>query len=280
MENANSLSTGVTSFLQRCKYAHFSLWRICLGAYFLYYALALFPYLDELYASGSGGLAPVHFLSGGLNSISEVQLLQFFGLVTIFLSALLCFGIFRRQVCFILFCTQVLFMNLNPMIFSPEQGLLNWFLLLLTVIPNGEPLSFGRKLPGWKLPRFALIGAWVVCVLTYFFSGLAKLNGGDTAWLDGTGLYHILCENFLSRPMNQEMLCAIPVKVFWPLTWGGLFIEVGGIFMLLTERLRQLWWILALLMILGILLTLDLNQVAWALLLAHLFLFNPKWVSA
>lgn len=112
----------------------------------------------------------------------------------------------------------------------------------------------------------------------YTFSGIIKLQ--SPSWVNGTALYH-LAENPLARPgFMRDGLLLLPMGVLKLMTWGSLLAEILFLPFSFKRQGRCLIWTVMVCMHLGILMVVDFADLTAAMLLIHLFTFDPEWFPA
>ena len=256
----------------------FTIFRILFGSYLFCHFMALLPYGTELFSDrgllgdGSLNLTPqLNFLT------SPVAILS---LLAGSLAASLCFatGFLRRTAAlFLWFSLTFLFLK-NNLISNPSLPYLGLILVLTTLIPLGEPLSFGKKDPDWKLPPYIIPGATFLLALGYTFSGWTKL--ASPSWIDGSAITHIL-NNPLARPSSfRDLVLSLPEGLISIMTWGALLAEFLYLPLIFLRKTRPWIWLALLAMHLGLIVLIDFADLSLGMVMIHLFTFDPKWLPA
>jgi predicted DCC family thiol-disulfide oxidoreductase YuxK len=204
-----------------------------------------------------------HFLSGlvrgteGLSNRADLQ--HAFGPMPVFwaaavLSLFLGIGLYDRTAALGLWYIWVCLFGGDPLV--------GWLLLahvFLPPAPYGSWAARGRVDPSgeWRMPPAIFAAAWGVLALTYAYNGYGKLVGPTC---------------------NQQTLETVPS---WILQ-GGMgtvaVLELAFAPLALLPRLRPWLWTLMLLMRLALLVPLDFADRSIALLLLHLFAWDPGWI--
>jgi len=82
------------------------------------------------------------------------------------------------------------FLGYNFLTEDPTLSFIGILLLMLVVIPKGEPWSLGKKqTTPWVMPYFVFWGMIFTIGLGYTISGLDKLSG--TSWINGSAMYYL-----------------------------------------------------------------------------------------
>ncbi|MDB4374740.1 DCC1-like thiol-disulfide oxidoreductase family protein [bacterium] len=184
----------------------------------------------------------------------------------------------RSAALFLWFSLTFLFLK-NNLISNPALPYLGLTLILSTLIPTSEPLSFGKKNPPsikWKIPRFIIPGATFLLALGYTFSGWTKL--ASPSWIDGSAILHIL-ENPLARPSSfRDLVMSLPEGLLKAATWGTLAAELLYLPLTFFRKSRPWIWLGLLLLHLGLIVLIDFADLSLGMVMIHLFTFDPKWL--
>ncbi len=190
-------------------------------------------------------------------------------------SVLLLIGWRREWVAFVLWTAWACLFHRNNLISNPSIPYVGSLLLLLTILPPGEPLRLdGKKSKGeWQLPTWVPFTAWTLLATGYSFSGWAKL--ASPSWIDGSALLHLL-HNPLARPgFMRDLMLALPEWSLMGMTWAVLGLELAFLPLCLFRTSRTIAWSLILGMHLGIILVIDFADLSFGMVMIHLFTF-PK----
>lgn len=264
----------------------FALFRIVFGLYLLWHFAGLIPDAAELF-SAEGVLAdarlnPTHGLfPNPLVWVGAPWFATAFVALLAGLAALLVAGWRRQWVCVALWFGWAALFNRNNLISNPGLPYVGLLLLMLAVIPDGEPWRWrGRKTaPGdWFMPAAVFWGVWFLLAAGYTFSGLVKL--GSPSWVDGTAFRHLI-DNPLARPGPvRELFLGLPDGVIALLTWGALAAEILFLPLCVTRKGRLFAWLLMVGMHLGILTMVAFADLTLGMMMVHLFTFDPAWLPA
>ena len=259
----------------------FSLWRILFGSFLTFYSARTLPYVTELYSdSGIFTIAPQQLFFGNLFALSRSPELVLAASIVMFFAAIcITVGYYRRIAALVYWYLMISLFNLNPLTEDPSQPYIGLLLILLVLIPTGEPLSVGRKLSPshtWRMPTPAYFIALLALGVGYSLSGLDKLNA--PGFWSGDALFFILHSAIVFDSWLRELLLALPTFILqfisWFIAWSMLF----TLPLLLWWRTRSYIWLTLFLMFVGVLIIFDLAQVALGMLLFKLFLFDARCV--
>lgn len=263
---------------------HFAFFRIVLGVYLFIHFVMLIPYAAEVW--GSHGIMPdpsLNFTYGVFPSILNVfdssLFVLCFTVILALLSVMLVLGIYRPLVAILLWYGWVCLFDRNNLISNPGIPFVGWLLLVVSVVPLGEPLSItgNRKETEWKMSSVLFIGAWVIMALSYSISGIDKLM--SPSWANGTAIIHLL-ENPLARNWwLREYLLGMPESFLHLMTWTILALEILFLPLAIFNRTRSLAWLSIIIMHSGILMIVDFADLTVGMLMIHVFTFDSKWLK-
>lgn len=264
----------------------YSVFRVLFGAYLFVHFASLVPWGVEVFSSAGMvadprasplvGLFPN--VLGWLDSPSFViGLLGASATVSIAFAA----GVHDRAAALWLWYVLACLFGRNPMIQNPSLPYVGWILLAHACLPSapyGSWAARGRLDPGgrWHFPRALFLAAWAVLALSYSYSGWTKTF--SESWLDGRMLGFVL-ENPLARDgVPRDLFLALPAWIAGGVTHAILGIELLFVAFALFRRLRIGAWAAMVVVQLGFALLLDFADLTCAMLLVHLFTFDPAWV--
>ncbi len=272
--------------VKRYSPGQFALFRIALGLWLAWHFAELAPWAAELF-SAKGVLAdpalnPIHGLFP--NPLAWVGAPWFsvaWCVLGTGLALLLAMGWQRLWVSLALWFVWAALFNRNVLISNPSIPYVGLLLLLLTLVPDGEPWRWrGKKVApqDWKMPVGVWVAAWVLMAAGYTFSGVVKL--ASPSWLDGSAFGHLI-NNPLARPgWFRDTALGFPEWTKAVLTWGALAAEIAFLPLCLTRRGRAWAWFAMVGMHLGILLVVDFADLTMGMLMLHAFTFDPAWFPA
>lgn len=261
----------------------FALIRVALGVYLTVHFAQLLPYAGELFSKegtlGDASLSPLFgILPSPLwlsDSVAMATALTGAGCVA---SIAFAMGCWRKLAAILALYIWASLYGRNPLISNPSLGYVGLMLVLSLLIPNAEALRL-RKATNekWFYPSGVYWTAWWLLAIGYTFSGVIKLQ--SPSWWDGTALLH-LAENPLARPGTfRDLLLLLPLPVIKLLTWPSLASEILYLPLSFFRKGRCAVWVLMLAMHLGIMLVVDFLDLTAAMVLIHLFTFDPDWVA-
>jgi len=267
--------------------ALYSLSRTAFGIYLAAYFVALVPYADELFSSAGmlpePALSPFHgAFPNPLAFADAPEAVQVFLVASTSLAVAFAIGCADRLAAVALWLALACLFNRNPLIGHPALPFVGWLLLAHAALPRAPYGSWAAREPGrenarWELPGPVFAVAWIVMSLGYAYSGHAKL--ASPSWLDGSALARVL-ESPLARPgLWREALLALPPVALKLATWGTLALQLGFAPLALVRALRPWLWLALLTTQLALLAGLDLADQALAMVLLHVFTFDPAWIA-
>lgn len=255
--------------------------RIALGGYLLIHFVLLIPYAGELFSSegalGDTSLSP--FFSG-LPSPFWINDRSWVATGVLLSAAIACIALIvgwqRKWMAVLLLYVWACLFCRNPLIANPSLAYIGLILLLSVLVPCHETVRYGQSdAKKWYYPSGVYWVAWILLAVGYTFSGLIKLQ--SPSWIDGTALSHLI-ENPLARPgFVRDGLRILPENVLKMFTWGALIAEILYVPLSFFRRSRLWIWTVLVIMHLGLLLVVDFLDLTAAMLLIHLFTFDPEW---
>lgn len=266
----------------------FSLFRILLGLYLCIHFLDLVPWAPEVFSSAGmlsdGGLSPLIGLFPNIFLLNDSpQFVQ--GVVISGVAASLLFTAGYRQKMAAVWCLFVLasLFGRNPLIANPALPYVGFMLLASLFVPSGAYGSHAAKGRddlgrGWVMPQDVILGAWIVLALTYSYSGYTKLL--SPSWVSGDNIQFVLNNPLARDYFLRDLFLWLPPIFLKLATWGVLVIELFFLPLVLFKKLRPVMWTLMLLIQIGFALLLNFFDLTAAMLLFHLFTFDPAWIKA
>lgn len=257
----------------------FAIFRIGFGVYLTLHFLQLAPDAAALF-SRTGMLpdARLNFTFGLLPNPLEhwdsPVAVTAFVLVLACLSVAFAMGFHRRLAAVLLWFGWACLFNRNNLISNPSLPYVGMLLLLTALVPAGESLSGCSA--GWEFSGTIYWVAWILLALGYAFSGWTKLQ--SPSWIDGSALRHVL-DNPLARPgLARHVLCQFPLFL-QILTWSTVALELLFLPLSFHSRGRLVAWSATSFLHLGILFTISFADLTLAMLMVHLFVFDPAWIQ-
>jgi predicted DCC family thiol-disulfide oxidoreductase YuxK len=260
----------------------FALFRIVLGAYLTVHFAHLIPYAAEVW-SGQGVLPDPSLLpSFGIfpNALfwltSPAAATAFVGVLAV-LSVLLMIGWARRPVAFALWYGWACLIGRNLFIGNPGIPFIGMLLLLLAVLPTGEPWRVGKKTDTpWVMPKEIFAGVWIIMAVGYSLSGWHKLQ--SPSWADGTAMLHLLNNPLARDNFVRELMLQLPMSIIKLKTWGVLALETLFAPLCIWGFTRKWTWLAMVGMHLGILTVVSFADLTVGVLMVHLFTFDERWL--
>ncbi len=160
-----------------------------------------------------------------------------------------------------LFILHASFLNANPSIVHEPHQIAQLMLLILCL--HGKGAADRRMGQSWAL--FLLI--------YYFLAGVKKAP--DSAWLEGQALKSLLewPGLGLDNPFNKFLL-TLPSFLLVILNYSVLLLELSAPAVFISKNFRNIWIPAALLMHLGILLSMDVGYFSWVMPVALLSIWD------
>ncbi|MEO6219988.1 MAG: hypothetical protein ABIO81_06135 [Ginsengibacter sp.] len=199
--------------------------------------------------------------------------IKFFIVILSILSIFFTLGYARQLASILLWYGWACLLNRNNLTLNPSIPYIGWLLLANCFIPPGETLSITKTRADWELPKLLLVGAWIIFVLGYFFSGIDKLR--SASWIEGTALKQIM-----ECPLGNRwdgIIGIIPDSIFQLLNWLIIIAELLCLPFAVFKTTRKWAWMLATFIQLGIFLSLNIYPIFFGMLTIHLFLYNREW---
>lgn len=260
----------------------FGIWRAAFGLYLLLYFLRLLPYGKELF-SDQGILpdASVNWTHGILASPAWLWASPM--AITILLALLmgcallLTLGIWRRPTALALWLGWELLYNRNNLTLDPTLPYIGWLLLACALVPSGEQFSLGKNSKKWRMPRLLYGGAWTVLGVSYLYAGAQKLF--SPSWLDGSAMSQIYDNPIVYHNPFVALMLSLPPILLMLQTWLVLGLQISAPVLFLFRKSRYAGWLLHTGLHMLFLITFDLVDVVFAMLLFHFFLFDQDWLK-
>jgi hypothetical protein len=251
---------------------HLKIFRVSLGLYLTVHFLHLIPWGPEVF--GRNGVLSIPSLNGTyllfpnlLNLLSHSgALVQFFIFISAIAAFLLAIGKWVPWVSAWLWYSWACLFNSDNLILNPSLPYIGWLLLALIYM----------SLKPQKIHREIYTAAWLLLGLGYFVSGWAKLI--SPSWQDGTALIKIL-NNPLARDYFFRDFCASLPPILWKiLTWLTVALELLFLPLSFFQTYRKWIWSGMVCLHFGILFVVSFADLTFAMLIVHLFTFDPNWI--
>jgi hypothetical protein len=262
----------------------FALFRVALGTYLAAHFAHLMPWGAELFSRQgvlpNASLNPIHgILPNVLVWWDSPAAVTTFLAAMVVCSVLFAMGVARRSMAGILWYGWACLFNRNVLISNPGIPYIGLLLLLTTLVPPTEPWRFRRadRDPAeFHVPLMVWVAAWVLMAAGYTFGGIVKLQ--SPSWVNGTAMWHLL-NNPLVRPgFLRDIALGLPTRVIALMTWGAVGLEVLFLALALWRVTRPFIWSAMVAMNIGFMLLVSSADLTAAMLLLHLFTFDPRWL--
>lgn len=263
----------------------YSLVRALFGTYLAVHFAALLPWAGEVFSS-EGMLpreaSPLLHLFPNVLAVSDAPLTVVVLLcVALAASIALAIGFADRFAAVVVWYVLACLSGRNPLIANPSLPYVGWLLLMHAFVPPAPYLSWaarGRTDPrgNWRFPPSLYVAAWIVMSAGYSYSGWTKLI--SPSWVDGTAFSRVLT-NPLARPTwIRDAMLLLPDALLRVATWGALVLELLFLPLAISRRARPVIWAAMLFMHLGLMVLIDFADLSFAMVVLHLFTFDPAWV--
>ncbi len=266
----------------------YSIFRICFGLYlFIHFAYLSF-WAAELFSNK--GMIPEAALSPLLPAFPNILGLIddpafVTGLSIAAAAAALAFAVGYGDRIAAIFMWLVLasFLGRNPLITNPAMPYAGWMLLAHAFIPSapyGSLAGRNRVDPrgDWRLPPRLFLAAWIVLALSYSYSGYTKLL--SPSWVAGENIQYVLTNPLARDWILRDIFLALPPIYLKLLTWFILIVELFFAPLCLWKALRPWLWGIMLFVQFGFAFLLNFPDLTIAMLLFHMFTFDPNWLKA
>jgi len=261
----------------------FAAFRWLFGLYLLVHFAHMLPWSAELFSAEGifrdPSALPLHGLFPNVLAIwdSPAALRLFVGALCAAAVSFAC-GVLRPLSAVLIWYGATCLFNRNPLIANPALPYVGLTLLFCALVPTGEGLAVGRRLPrdDWVMPPWIPHTAFLLLMAGYTYSGLVKLQ--SPSWVHGDAV-RLLLDNPLARPWAlRSTLHALPPIVLGLLGWSSLAVEILALPLALWRPTRLVAWGASLAMQVGILFVIDFADLTLGMVMAHLFVFDPHWL--
>jgi predicted DCC family thiol-disulfide oxidoreductase YuxK len=264
----------------------YKIFRILFGSYLAVHFLYLLPWVSEVFSSqgmlSDAALSPlIHFFPNMLSMIDSPNFLIFFvGTAAI---AAICFTLGYKEKYAAIFMWYVLacLFTRNPLIANPSLPYVGWMLLASCFVTSKSCTISDKETlqDNWfVMPKGIFVAAWAVLAISYSYSGYTKLL--SPSWVDGNNIHYVL-QNPLARDyFLRDFFLWLPPIFLQLLTWTVLYIELLFAPLVLIPKMRPIMWSAMLFIQCGFALLLNFPDLTFAMILFHLFTFNPAWIKS
>lgn len=263
----------------------FAIFRWLLGLYLAVHLASLVRWGPELFSHQGvvpdPAVSPLHGLFPNVLAWidSPLAVQGFLGLLCL-AALLLAAGRWRPAMAVLLWYGWTCLFDRNVLISNPGLPYVGLVLVLCALVPPGEGLRVGRfrARDGWRMPLWLWRAAFLSLMAGYTYSGLMKLTA--PSWIHGEALEMLLTNPLARDWFARDLLILVPQPLLQGLTWIALVGEIAALPLCLVRRGRFVAWAWMLAMHLGIVLVVDFADLTLAMILVHLFVFDPEWLPA
>ena len=266
----------------------YSLFRILLGAYLFVHFVHLAPWAWELFSS-EGMLpdarqSPLFGVFANIFRLTDAPGFVIAVVITAAAASLLFLaGVADKWAAFYLWLVLASLFGRNPLIANPSLPYVGWMLLAHLFIPSapyGSWAARGRPHPGggWRFPGAVFLAAWIVLALSYSYSGYSKLL--SPSWVSAAAVGYVLNNPLARDYFVRDFVLWLPPILVMLITWGILYVELLFAPIALFRRARPWVWSAMLVVQFGFAFLLNFADLTIAMLLFHLFTFDPGWIRS
>ena len=263
----------------------YSLYRAIFAIYLLIHFVTLLPWSAELFSNRGvlpSDASPFVKLFPNLLGVNDTPAMAG-ALIGIGVVASVCFflGLCDRIAAVVMWYVLACLFGRNPLIGNPSLPFVGWLLLAHAVAPPSPYGSWRARTRSdprgeWRLPPALFAAGWFVMSIGYSYSGYAKLV--SPSWVDGSALARVL-NNPLARPtFVRDLVLGGPDFVLRFATWAALALELAYAPLALFRRARPWIWAAMVAFHLSLTVLIDFADLSFAMLILHLFTFDPRWV--
>ncbi len=259
--------------------------RALLGAYLFVHFVQLVPYAQELFSNrgvlANAAASPLFGLFPSVFWISDAPAVAHAVVISgALLSVPLVLGVGDRIAAVLLWMVWAQLHARMPLITNPSLAFIGFLLLVHACLPKSPRLLPIHPAPRdddfrFEPPLFGVL--WIVMALGYSYSGYTKLV--SPSWVDGTAIYHVLHNPLARDTPLRELALSLPMPVLQAKAWGALTMELLFAPLALVRALRPWAWLAMVLMHLGLLALIDFADLTIAMLVVHVFTFDPAWAQ-
>jgi vitamin-K-epoxide reductase (warfarin-sensitive) len=240
--------------------------RFALGVYLTFHFTYLMFYSHLIFGTEMPFDAKLSPTYGMIPNILNIELF-IVAPIFMFIMALLsiCLALeFKPKICAaILWYGWMCLINRNPLINNPGIAYIGWILLAMQFVNNG------------MINNRVFWISWFLMAAGYTSSGLHKFMLSPS-WLDGTAIEHVLSSGLARNNILVDTLLRFPF-ILQLMTWFTLFLEISFLFIGTFYKTRFWYWIIYLVMHIGILATINFTDLTWGVLCIHIFTIDKRW---
>jgi hypothetical protein len=264
----------------------FAIFRAIFGLYLTWHFYTLLTFESELFTTN--GMIPDAAMNPTWNFFPALPYLdQTETTMSVFITILMCISLlfaggFHRKWCALfLWYGWAYLLNRNVLISNPGIPYVGWLLLVCVVIPGREGFELSNwnrtSDSTWYMPEVIYWGAWFIMAAGYTISGLHKLS--CPSWINGSALEHVLSGMLARDYFLPKFLLYLPKIVLQINTWIALAVEILCLPLGLFYHVRKWYWIILVVMHLGVICLIDFTDLTLGVLMIHFFTFDGRWLS-
>lgn len=163
---------------------------------------------------------------------------------------------------------------IDVLVGGPAVFFTGLLLLLLSVLPGGEPKSLDAPVDNWVFPIWAHWGLLILLMGGYTVGGVLKLGAED--WMAGTAFTQYL--DLTGRDFATSALSLVPLSMLKGLTWVILGLEILALPLVLFQPSRRWIWLALLCVNLFVIVIFKDSGVTFGTLMMHAFCFHQGWL--
>jgi len=278
----------VDKFSNNVTGGQYSLFRVLFGLYLFIHFAHLTPWAVELFSSEGmlpkGSDSPLLFLFPNVLALIDGPVFVLGFILSAVVSSLcFMFGYKDRIAALWLWYVFACLFGRNPLIANPSMPYAGWMLLahvFVTTAPFGSWKAKGRLSPdgGWKLQGYIFTAAWIVLAVSYSYSGYTKLF--SPSWVSGDNISYVLNNPLARDYFLRDFFLWLPPIFLQLLTWTVLYVELFFAPLVLFKKMRLPMWLAMFVIQFGFAFLLNFPDLTSAMILFHIYTFNPDWLKA
>ena len=265
----------------------YSLFRFFFGCYLITHFGYLLPWAAEIFSNqgmiSNSMASPIFGVIPNLLQLNDSPIFVNLMITSALFSAVLfTIGVKDKLAAIWMLYVLICLFARNPLIANPALPYVGWMLLAHLFIPSKPHADWSmgkdKEIPQqWHMPQCVYYAAVVILALSYSYSGYTKLL--SPSWVSGEAISYVL-ENLLARHYwLPDFLMWLPPLFLKLLTWFILYVELLYAPLALIRGTHKWLWLSMLVVQFGFLFLLSFPDLTFAMILFHLFTFNPNWLK-
>jgi predicted DCC family thiol-disulfide oxidoreductase YuxK len=266
----------------------YSVFRILFGIYLLVHFSYLAPWGGEVFsATGmipNGSDSPLLYLFPNILIVFDSSVFVTGFILSAAVASLFFMTGYKDRIAAIwIWYVLACLLGRNPLIANPSLPYAGWMLLAHLFIPKapyGSLEARGRAEPSgnWSMPKEVFLAAWIILSVSYSYSGYTKLL--SPSWVAGDNISYVLNNPLARDYFLRDFFLWLPPICLKILTWTVLYVELIFAPLALIKILRPLLWLAMLIIQFGFAFLLNFPDLTAAMILFHIFTFNPAWIKS